>query len=80
VPPMFYKIVVAEDFSATEPKVLAFLFPHQRISHGTIADFTVSIDVIEAMTGLDFLSDLDDAEENDIEDTDTWEFWTAHFQ
>ena len=80
VPPMFYKIVVAEGFSTAEPKVLAFLFPHQRIGHGAIEDFTVSIDVIEAMTGLNFLSDLDDAQENDIEDTDTWEFWIEHFQ
>lgn len=76
VPPMFYKVVIWEDaVDAETPTVLAFLFPHQRTSHGDIEDFLVSVDVIEALTGLDFFNTLDDEVETWLEDTDTWEFW-----
>ncbi len=51
VPPMFFKIVVLEDPDpdVEAPIVLAFLFPHQRVRHGEIEDFLVSIDVVEAL-------------------------------
>jgi endonuclease G len=70
VPPMFFKIVVTE--TAGKPKVLAFLFPHQIKKHGKIQDFLVSVNIIEAMTGLDFFPDLNDEE---MEQKSTWENW-----
>lgn len=76
VPPMFYKIVIMEDDN-DDPLVLAFLFPHQRVRHGDLFSFLVTVDVIEAMTGLDFFSELDDDEEAVLEDTDTWLFVEA---
>ncbi len=70
VPPMFFKIVITE--TAGKPKVLAFLFPHQIKKHGKIQDFLVSVNIIEAMTGLDFFLDLNDEE---MERKSTWENW-----
>jgi len=78
VPPMYFKIVVREpdpDDEGDLPQVLAFLFPHQRVAHGEIEDFLVTIDVIEALTGLDFFNELSDPVESVLEDTDTVENW-----
>lgn len=87
VPPMFFKIVVREpgpqagadpdDPDALDdlPVVLAFLFPHQREAHGQIEDYLVTVDVIEALTGLDFFNELSDPVEAVLEDTDTIVNW-----
>lgn len=75
VPPMFYKIVVIENADSDIPYVLAFLFPHQRVRHGEIHDFLVSVNVIEAISGEDFFRDLGLANERKLEDIDTWETW-----
>lgn len=75
VPAMFYKIVVLEDDPNPEPVVLAFLFPHQREAHGDIQHFLVSIDLIEALSGLDFFTEMDDDTELWFEDVDTWANW-----
>jgi len=40
-----------------------------------IEDFLISIDIIEAMTGLDFYADLDDSVEDPVEDADTFNMW-----
>ncbi|MHC4111607.1 MAG: DNA/RNA non-specific endonuclease, partial [Planctomycetota bacterium] len=85
VPPMFYKIVIMEDEEADLPIVLAYLLPHQRVRHGDIDSFLVSVDVIEALTGVDFFKDLDDRENIDeedvewLEDVDTWNFAKEYF-
>ena len=70
VPPMFFKIVITENEG--KPKVSAFLFPHQTKKHGEIQDYLVSVNLIEAMTGLDFFPDLNDEE---MERKSTWENW-----
>lgn len=78
VPPMFFKIVVREpgpDEESDLPQVLAFLFPHQRQAHGQIEDFLVTVDVIEALTGLDFFHELSDPVEAVMEDMDTFANW-----
>ena len=59
--------------------VAAFLLPHHREKHGDIQDFLVSIDVIEALTGLDFFKDLEDELEEWLEDADTFENWGGYF-
>ena len=76
VPPMFFKIVIVEEGS--EPVVLAFLFPHQRVIHRSGKErifpyFLVSVDVIEALTGLNFLRRLEGGEV--LEKVDTWVNW-----
>jgi len=73
VPPMFFKIIVTE--TDGNPVVLAFLFPHQSIKHGEIQDYLVSVNLIEAMTGLDFFPDLHTDEWEQVERTSTWGNW-----
>ena len=75
VPPMFYKIVILKNEGSELPDVLAFLFPHQRVKHGDIEDFLVSVNVIEAISGEDFFLDLGIENENELEDVDTWVTW-----
>ena len=78
VPPMFYKIVIFQGEGERAPKVLAFLFPHQSVSHKHQRErifpyFLVSVDVIEVLTGLDFFPQLEAAAE--FEAVDTWRNW-----
>ena len=79
VPPMFYKIVITQTSDPDFPTILAFLFPHHRSAHGEIEDFLVTVDIIEALAGLDFFNTLDDEKEILLEDQDTWEIWKKHF-
>ena len=78
VPPMFYKIVIRND-EQDNPLVLAFLLPHHKVAHGEIEDYLVSVDIIEALTGLDFFRELDDDLESSLEATDTWVNWGSFY-
>lgn len=64
VPGEFYKIVV--DASADPPKAIAFLMPNEASSE-SIFDYVVTIDRIEAETGIDFFPQLYDGTENYLE-------------
>ncbi len=79
VPPMFFKILVLDQTAGKDPVILAFLFPHQTVSRKirdrSFEHFLVSVDLIEAMTGLDFFRDLKN--EAAIEKQDTWVNWQA---
>ena len=73
-PIAFYKVVVspAEDGSVD---VLAFRMPHEPIPRNTdLSQFLVSIDDIEEETGIDFLHELRDSLEDELEET-VWEIW-----
>jgi endonuclease G len=70
---MFFKIVVTE--TDDKPTVLAFMFPHQIKRHGDIQDYLVSVNLIEAMTGLDFFPDLHSTDWENMERTSTWVNW-----
>lgn len=74
VPPAFFKIVIRNDKQG-DPVVLAFLLPHHKTPHGHIRDYLVSVDVIEALTGLDFFRELDEETESKLERTDTSLNW-----
>lgn len=75
MPPLFYKIVVTTEPFDDLPRVLAFLLPHHRERHGEIQDYLMTVDIIEALTGLDFLSGLEDDIEAGLEDQDTATVW-----
>jgi len=79
VPPAFFQIIAVKDEAVDFPMVAAFLLPHHRAKHGDIQDYMVSVDVIEALTGLDFFSNLDDETETWLEDADTFENWGGYF-
>ena len=78
VPPVFYKMVITQEDEG-DRRVLAFLLPHHRVRHGEIEDYLVSVDIIEALTGLDFFSELDDDQESELEKKDSFETWKMHF-
>lgn len=74
VPTHFYKVVLAESKSKIE--VLAFVLPNRKIPKYTpLADFTVSVDDVEKMSGLDFLNVLDKETEEKIEGGKAGEVW-----
>ena len=64
VPNEFYKIVV--DFSNGEYKAVAFLIPNKPSSE-SFYEYAVSIDEVEAKTGIDFFPQLPDSIENNLE-------------
>ena len=82
VPSMFYKILVIEDENADVPVVLAYLLPHQRKRHGDLDSFLVSVDVVEALAGIDLFTELDLSEEEKLlfESEDTWNNVGRHFE
>lgn len=80
VPDAFYKIVVKQAPSKTLPDILAFIFPHAggpSLSSKTsdLTPYLTSVDIIEALTGLDFLTSLEDQVEDRLEQEVSTELW-----
>ncbi|GAA3894781.1 DNA/RNA non-specific endonuclease [Halomonas cibimaris] len=73
VPAAFYKIIVAPD--AADPKALAFIMPQNVKGNEPLDDYLVSIDEIEARTGLDFFPDLPVDMEDRLEGQTRTEGW-----
>ncbi|MBI2381796.1 MAG: DNA/RNA non-specific endonuclease [Gammaproteobacteria bacterium] len=67
VPSAFYKIYYQPGLGSRPARHLAFLVPQKVRGTEDLRDYLVSIDAIEAATGLDFLSELPDAEETALE-------------
>lgn len=65
VPEAFYMIVVDE--SDGRVRALAFLFPQDTPGGADARRYLVSIDEVERRTGLDFLAELEDAAEAELE-------------
>lgn len=72
VPNQFYKVVM--DYNAGNPKMLAFLMPHED-SNKPLYEFVVSVDSIEQETGIDFFPELDDALEDKLESSTNYKNW-----
>lgn len=64
VPTSFYKILVVPGES---PRALAFVMPQDVAGDEPLSDYLVSIDDIEALTGLNFMPQLDPAMEAALE-------------
>lgn len=73
VPNQFYKVLI--DANNGTPKVLAFLMPHENSSQ-PLYKFVVSVDEVEALTGIDFFPELDDAIENKLEASSSYKGWS----
>jgi len=75
IPQSYYKVLL--DYSEPEIKAIAFLLPNE-VNYDPLYKFTVSIDEVEEVTGIDFFPDLlEDQEEEDLESTfnlDLWQF------
>jgi endonuclease G len=65
VPEACYMIIVDE--SEGRVRTAAFLFPQDTPAEATLGNYLVTIDEIERRTGLDFLSELPDPAEADLE-------------
>ncbi len=63
VPTHFYKVL----FDPVKVEGLAVLLPHQELVTSKLPDFVTSIDTVEEMTGLDFLTSLNDEVESIVE-------------
>ncbi len=79
VPHGFYKIVVRESQDPNKPDVLAFLYPHHHLyvqegPHNHLL-YLVSVDRIEELTGLDFLTVLPDNSEETVEKAVATSVW-----
>ncbi len=73
-PIAFYKIVISPGDS-DQVDVLAFRMPHKAIPRDVnLSDYLVSVDDIEDETGIDFLNELDEKEQREIE-SEVWEMW-----
>ncbi len=73
VPNYFYKILL--DYSKPEIKAIAFLVPHKE-SKQALYKFTVSIDKVEKLTGIDFFPALPDQLENKLEASSNYKNWS----
>jgi len=72
IPKLFYKVVL--DNSGEEKRGIAFLMPNGNCSN-PILMYAVSIDSVEALTGLDFFTSLSEDEQvkhESITDVDSW--------
>ncbi len=67
IPDAFYKIYIMEPKGQEAPKMLGFIIPQTVKGKEPLKKFVRSIDEIEAQTGLDFFSPLDDKTEARLE-------------
>lgn len=75
IPKAFYKILLKPASGEQPAKALAFIFPQNAKANVSLLKLVVSIDEVEAQTGLDFFSELDDNIENALESRQTPEAW-----
>ncbi len=73
VPDYFYKVLL--DVSNNNPRVIAFLVPHQN-SDRPLYEFVVSVDELEELTGIDFFHQLPDDIEHRIEKNTDYKSWS----
>lgn len=73
VPNQFYKVILDNNNGNT--KVLAFLMNHTE-SNLPLYKFVVSVDEVEALTGIDFFPELEDAIENRLEASNSYKSWS----
>ena len=71
MPDYFYKILLTKDGK----KMIGFLIPHKESKKG-LYEFSVSVDSIEKITGIDFFPELDDVIENDLEKNANYKQWS----
>lgn len=72
IPDAFFKVVCSP--YTTEERAIAFIFPNSKASKHP-REYVVTIDSVEKLTGMDFLSQLPDEIENQIEKTSNYTHW-----
>lgn len=74
VPSRYYKVVLAPDLA--EPMGIGFIMPNRYVEGGVQAS-AVTIDQVEAVTGIDFFSGLPDSIENIVESQARFHKWNT---
>ncbi|MDE6559679.1 MAG: DNA/RNA non-specific endonuclease, partial [Muribaculaceae bacterium] len=72
VPSAFFKVLLAPYLPT--PRAIGFIYPNMR-APGNMADYSMSVDRVEAATGLDFFSSLPDSIENIVESHASFTEW-----
>lgn len=75
VPNYFYKVVLKVETSGstvTSASAIGFWFVHQNYSDSLYANYAVSVDQIEQLTGMDFFVNLPDSVESAAEANSSW--------
>lgn len=80
VPDAYFKIVAKESGDPDRPDVLAFIIPLHGVGDFASADhdmlpYLTSVDIVETLTGLDFLTSVPDSVEREIERVVQVELW-----
>ena len=72
IPAAYYKIVI--DYKKPTVKAIAFILPNEG-SKAPLSEFVVSIDTVEKLTGLDFLTELPKVLESELEGAVLLNLW-----
>lgn len=72
VPSAFFKVIIAPYLE--EPRGIGFIYPNMS-SPGNMKDYSMSIDEVEEITGIDFFYNLPDDIEEKIEATASFKEW-----
>ena len=72
VPSAFFKVLLAP--YVDEPRAIGFVYPNMS-SPGNMQQYSMSVDEVEALTGLDFFANLPDELENRIERSASFTEW-----
>jgi endonuclease G len=75
IPEAFYCVVASAE--GDEVDAMAFVIPHEGAKRGDMAPYLVSVDAVEARTGLDLFSELEDRQEDALEARVAKELWRA---
>lgn len=75
IPKAFYKILIKPTTPERPAIALAFVFPQNAQANADLMTFVTSVDDIEAQTGIDFFSKLEDDFEEVLEAAKTPEAW-----
>ena len=74
VPNQYYKVVYAPE----QDRAIAFLFKNEKASKSW-TNYAVSIDEVERLTGINFLSSLPDDSENVVESRQNIRDWPRYY-
>lgn len=74
VPPRFYKVILA--YKANPMRAIAFIYDNAK-SRTPLSKHAVSVDEVEAATGIDFFASLPDEVENEVESQCDIKQWDA---
>lgn len=74
VPSAFYKVLLAPYLE--QPRAIGFIYPNMT-APGNMADYAMTVDEVERLTGLDFFYNLPDDIEQKVESTVSFTLWNS---